>query len=170
MAEQKLDLLKVATRDVTEPGTRAAKIMRRQLCDSCLGGAFPHNRPDDLFSDSCTADIFVLIHPAKDSPTGYTGGLHPYIQGRFDPIRHGDRSNMPSLSYWVDNDPVPLPSSQVLDRKMRQLRSAKAAPEADREDASATFATDRSEYSGRLPWRGPNREGEGFVLDGPVSF
>jgi len=77
MAEQKLDLLKLATREMTEPGTRAPKIMRRQLSYSCFGGAFPHNRPDDLFSDSCTPDISALIHTAKDSPTGYTGGLHP---------------------------------------------------------------------------------------------
>jgi hypothetical protein len=77
MTKQKLDLLKLATRDVTEPSTRAAKIMRRQLDYSCFGGAFPHNAPDDLFSDSCTPDISALIHPAKDSPTGYTGGLQP---------------------------------------------------------------------------------------------
>jgi hypothetical protein len=55
---------------------------------------------------------------------------------------------MPSLSYQVDNGPVILPSLLVLDRKMRQLRSAKAAPEADREDAPAAFATDRLDVGG----------------------
>jgi len=55
---------------------------------------------------------------------------------------------MPSLSYQVDNGPVILPSLQVLDRKMCQLRSAKATPEADREDASAAFATDRLDVGG----------------------
>jgi hypothetical protein len=55
---------------------------------------------------------------------------------------------MPSFAYQVDNGPVILPSLQVLDRKMRQLRSAKAAPEADCEDASATFATDRLDVGG----------------------
>src|SRR5208282_836574 len=41
-----------------------------------------------------------------------------------------------------------LPSLQVLDRKMCQLRSAKAAPEADRENAAASFATDRLDVGG----------------------
>jgi hypothetical protein len=43
---------------------------------------------------------------------------------------------------------VILPSLQVLDRKVCQLRSAKAAPEADRENASAAFATDRLDVGG----------------------
>jgi hypothetical protein len=55
---------------------------------------------------------------------------------------------MPSLSYQIDNCPVILPSLQVLDGKMGQLRSAKAAPEADREDASAAFATDCLDVGG----------------------
>jgi hypothetical protein len=45
---------------------------------------------------------------------------------------------------------VILPSLQVLDRKMCQLRSAKAAPEADRENASAALATDRLDVGGVL--------------------
>ncbi len=148
MAEQKLDLLKFPARDVTEPGTGAAKIMRRQLNYSCFGCALPHHTPDDLLGDSCTPDGSTLIHTAKDSPTGYTGGLHPYVQGRFDPVRHGDCSDMPSFAYQVYNGPVILPSLQVLDRKMRQLRSAKATAEADREDASAALATDRLDVGG----------------------
>ena len=32
MPEQKLDLLKLLTCDVTEPGTRATQVMRRKLC------------------------------------------------------------------------------------------------------------------------------------------
>jgi hypothetical protein len=55
---------------------------------------------------------------------------------------------MPSFAYQVDNGPVIFPSLQVLDRKMCQLRSAKAAPEADRENASAAFATDRLDVGG----------------------
>jgi hypothetical protein len=31
MAEEELDLLKLSARDVTEPGTRAAKIVRRHV-------------------------------------------------------------------------------------------------------------------------------------------
>ncbi len=128
MSEQELDLLKLPTRDVTEPGTPAAKIMRGQLDYSCFGCALPHHTPDDLFGGSCTPDRSALIHTAKDSPTGYARGLHPYFQGRFDPIRHGHGSDKPSLSYQVNTGPVVLPSLQGLDRKMRQLRSAKATP------------------------------------------
>jgi hypothetical protein len=43
---------------------------------------------------------------------------------------------------------VIFPSLQALDRKMRQLRSAEAAPEADHEDTSAAFATDRLDVYG----------------------
>jgi hypothetical protein len=55
---------------------------------------------------------------------------------------------MPSFAYHVDNGPVILPSLQVLDLKMRQLSSAKATAEADREDASAALATDRLDVGG----------------------
>jgi hypothetical protein len=41
MTEQKLDLLHLATRDVTKPGACAVKIMRRQLDYPCFGGALP---------------------------------------------------------------------------------------------------------------------------------
>jgi hypothetical protein len=39
MAEEKLDLLKLPARDLTEPGTRRAKIMRRQLGGELVGPA-----------------------------------------------------------------------------------------------------------------------------------
>jgi hypothetical protein len=94
-----MDLLKLTTGDVTKPGACAAKIMRRQLDYPCFGGAFPHHRPDDLFGDSCPPDESALIHTAKDSPTGYIGGLHPRVQGGFDPVWQGDCSNMPPLAY-----------------------------------------------------------------------
>jgi len=99
MAEQKLDLFKLPARDVTEPSTRAAKIVRCQPCDSCFGCTLPHHTQDDLLGDPCIPDSPTLIHTAKDWPTGYTGGLHPYVQGRFDPVRHGNWSDMPSHPY-----------------------------------------------------------------------
>ncbi len=117
--------------------------MRRQLSYSCFGRALPHHTPDYLFGDSSTPDFSALIHAAEDPPTGNTGGLHPYIQGRFDPIRHGNRPDMPSLANQVHNGPVILPFLQSLDAKMRQLRAAKSTTEADREDGSAALAPDR---------------------------
>jgi hypothetical protein len=75
--KQKLDLLKLPTRDMTEPGTRAAQIMRRQIGYSCFGCTLPHHKSDDLFGDFCAPYESALIHTSKDSPTGYTGGLRP---------------------------------------------------------------------------------------------
>jgi hypothetical protein len=77
MPEQKLDLLKLPTRDVTEPGTRATQVMRRQLWYLCFRGAFLHYGPDDFFGHSSTPDGAALIYAAENSPTGNTGGLHP---------------------------------------------------------------------------------------------
>jgi hypothetical protein len=124
MPEQKLDLLKLPTHDVAEPGTRAAQVMWGQLCNFCLRGALLHNRPDDLFSHPASPNGAALIHAAKNSATGNTGALHSCVQDRFDPVRHGDCTDMPSLADEVDDGVVILPFLQALDRKMRQFRAA----------------------------------------------
>jgi hypothetical protein len=148
MSEQKLDLLKLPACDMAEPGTRAAKVVRRQPCNPCFGSTLSYHTPYDFFGNSCTPDESTFIHTAKYSPAGYTSGLHPNVQGRFNPSWHRDCSNMPSLSYKVNNSPVILPFLQVLDRKVSQLRSAKSTTEADREDGTAALATDLLDVGG----------------------
>ena len=68
MPKKELDLFEFATRDMAETGTRATKIVRRQLFETSLRGEGLYDIPDHLFSQPRSQTIPLLLMDLKTQP------------------------------------------------------------------------------------------------------
>src|SRR5215471_16008559 len=98
--QQKLDLFQLAASGMTEPGARAATIVRRQFSNSGLGRGFLHDMPDDLLRDAFTPDRAPSADAPEQRPRGDVRRRSPAVDHRLYPAghRHGTDVERPCQS------------------------------------------------------------------------
>jgi len=110
MAKQKLNLLQLSSRGVTQTGTRPTKVMRRQLWDTELFGIVLDNMPHDLLRHAITPCGSSSANAAEDSSVNDRSSQQPFIHRSFRPVRNGHGPDMPALSNKIRNRPMIFPT------------------------------------------------------------
>jgi hypothetical protein len=142
MSEQELNLLKLSTSGMAQPGARAPKVMRSQLLDADPSCELFDNAPYDLFCDTCAPDWTRFVY-APEYPSGAdVRHRSPNIQGRFDPIWNWNGSNMTTLSNQVNNGPVILSLLKMVDTEVDEFGSAQSATQQDRQHCTVALPSD----------------------------
>jgi hypothetical protein len=98
VAENKLDLLQLATSGAAEAGTTSPEIIRCEFADADLTSELLEDVPDQLFRHSFTPNFASAAHPPEEAPHFDIGGRSPFIQQAMHPPRHGNGPNVTGLS------------------------------------------------------------------------
>ena len=101
-------MLQFAASGPAQPGAASAEIVRRELRDADLGGKLLDDVPDEFLRHPFAPNFARAAHAAKEAAAGNSSGFHPVVQETMDPIRDGDRSNVPGLPTQVYDCPMPF--------------------------------------------------------------
>jgi hypothetical protein len=101
MPEQKLDLLQFSPGEMTQARATPAKIMGSELRSSSAPGRSLHNVPNGFGRDVVAPERAGSADSAKNEAGRYPRRLRPFVHRPFDPARHGNRSDVLSLTSQV---------------------------------------------------------------------
>jgi hypothetical protein len=117
MAEQELDLFQLASGNMTQPGARATKIVRRELGNAQLWCILLDNVPHDRLRDAVTPCFARFTDASKHPSKGNASRAGPLINQLFGPVRNRNGSNVSTFSYEIYDSPVfiaPLQVAEIL--------------------------------------------------------
>jgi hypothetical protein len=101
--QEKLDLLQLASRCVTEPSTGPPQIVGRQLHHADASGGFLHNVLNGLDRHSISPCPAYFVDPAEQ-PSPVNGGCcEPIVEFGSYPVGNWNRSNVTSLSNQIND-------------------------------------------------------------------
>jgi len=126
MTQEKLNLFYFSASGMTEPRTRASKIMRREFCNSNLSSVLPDNVPDYLLchfvAPNRAGSANAPEHPANSDASRH----QPFIDCPSDPVRYWNCPNVASLTNKIDNGPMIFAPLEMVNRRFRQLTAAES--------------------------------------------
>jgi len=127
VSKQKLNLLQFAASDMAKTGTRAAKIMRRQLMQPELCGVVFDNVPDHSVSHKVAPSLASSTNTSGKLPATYTGRADPLLDRSRHPIRNRHGSDVPAISCQVDYGPVIFSTLNIVQFQCCNLATAQSA-------------------------------------------
>ena len=142
--QQKLDLLQLTARGMTQASAGAPTIVRRQLRDTSPTGVLLDDVPNHLLCDAFSPHVSLFGYAAEDPPVRDARRFKPEIGGRFNPIRHWNGPDVRRLADQVGNDPVVLPLLKVIRPQSSHFASAQAATEHERQHGSVPATLNRN--------------------------
>ena len=83
MAEQELNLIKLAARQVAQPGACPAQVVRCEVLDARTGSRGLDNVPDRLRCDSVAPNFAEAAYSPEDGTSGHTGAAIQSSTERF---------------------------------------------------------------------------------------
>jgi|ERR1017187_5512519 hypothetical protein len=113
MAEKELNLLQLASVDVTQLCTCPPQVMRREMIKLHSPGTIPNHIPDDVFRDSLPPCGSVPADYPEDSAVRDIRYSRPSVDSCLYPDRHRNRADMAALSDEIHDCPVPLTDLDV---------------------------------------------------------
>ena len=113
MTLEKLDLLEFATGQVTEPGARAAQVVRRQLLDADMRGRCLDDMPEHLRRHPVAPDSPGFVDRAEDAALGNGGGCRPLVDCGFNPLWDPHHPVMTTLADQIGDDPGELTANTI---------------------------------------------------------
>ena len=116
MAEQQLDLLKLASGGSAELCARPATIMRRDAGDASLGCIPLEHLPDDFFGHGLALYLVASIHRAEYAALAQTGCGSPGVDRDFHPSRHRNGAHAAVLADEVNDTPAAIALLDVRER------------------------------------------------------
>src|SRR5580700_4304464 len=105
---------------------RATKVMRREFRNSNLSRIVLNDMPDDLLRHFVAPHRTVPTNAAKHSAIGDAGRPQPVVDGRLQPVRHGDRPDMATFADKIDDGPVVFAPLKMVHAKLRQFAAAES--------------------------------------------
>jgi hypothetical protein len=126
VAQEKLDLLEFATRQVTQSRTGAAKVVRCQVLDAGACRRNPDDVPKHLRRHPAAPDPSGLVDGAEHRALSDGGGRCPGVDRGFDPPRDRHGPDVTALADQIGYDPVFFSLLDGLQRERQQFASAQA--------------------------------------------
>src|ERR1017187_7057624 len=108
VAQQQLDLLKLASGGATQFRRRATAIVRRDARDADCGGIRPEHLPDDLLGQGLSLGLVGAVDGPKHAAVHHAGGTGPGIDCHLDPGRYRHGPHAPVLAKEVDYAPTAI--------------------------------------------------------------
>lgn len=108
MAQEELNLVEFSSCKMTQSGTRAPKIVRRQLVDARASRRRPNDVPHDPGGHPIAPDPTDLVDRAEYASVRNCGRGRPAIDGHLHPGRDGNGPYVSAFAHQVGNDPVIL--------------------------------------------------------------
>jgi hypothetical protein len=124
VTQEELDLLELATGQVTQPRARATKVVRGQLLDAGVRSRHADDVPEHVWRHPVTPDPAGLVDGAEHAALRDCGGRRPRVDRGFDPLRDGHGSDMTALADQIGVDSVPFSLLDRLQSERQQLASA----------------------------------------------
>jgi hypothetical protein len=142
VAEKELNLLQLASVDVTQLCTCPPQVVRREIIKLHSLGTVPNHVPDYVFRDSFAPCGSVPADCPEDSAVCDIRCSHPSVDSGLYPDRHRNRADTAALSDEIHDCPVSLPDLDVFFPKRDQFRSSESASEEDGDHGHVTGATE----------------------------
>ena len=129
MAEKELNLLQLASVDVTQLCTCPPQVVRCEMIKLHPLGTVPNHIPDHGFRDSFAPCASVPADCPEDSTVRDIRRYPPSVDCALNPDRHWNRADMAALTDEIDDCPVSLSDLDVLFPKGYQFCSSNSASE-----------------------------------------
>ncbi len=113
MSEQELNLLQLASRRMAEFRARAPQVVRRKAGKARFCRIQLDDVPNDTLRDAIAPRFTRSSHATEYLARMQVSLLDPLIQDRLDPLGHGSRSNVPTLTNEIDDGSVLFSPLQV---------------------------------------------------------
>ena len=139
MAKQKLDLLKLSSRQLAEPCAGPSQVMRSQLSYSGPFCRFLNHMPDGFLGQAGAPDMPASAHSSKDPSLRDTGSCDPDLQFSSHPVWNRNGPDVPALTDHVNNCPMIFPLFKVSQSKVYGFLSPQTASEKKCQESSIPF-------------------------------
>src|SRR5258707_392244 len=123
VAEQKLDLLKLAAGSPAKLGARASQVVGCDAGNANCRGILPEHLPDDLLAQGFASNGARAVHWPEHVPRRDAGGGCPGVYSHFHPRRHRRSTDAAVLSDEIDNAPTSIALLQMGERECCYFRS-----------------------------------------------
>jgi hypothetical protein len=127
MAEQKLDLLQLASGIVTQTRTGPAKVVGREFRQPNLSGIFLHDMPDNLLCHTVAPGSSRSANTQKQFSTRNSGCIRAFIDSFHDPVWDRNSSDVAPLANQIDYCPMAFATLKVIDSQVSKFTAPKAA-------------------------------------------
>src|SRR6266404_2182059 len=160
VAEQKLDLLKLAAGSSAKLGARASQVVGCDAGNANCRGILPEHLPDDLLAQAFACYAARAVHRAEYVTINDSSARRPCVNRHFHPRRHRRGPNPTVLSDEVNDAPPSVTLLDMSERERRHLRSSQPAAEEDGKNGTIAQPANRrdvgrAEESLRLALRQP---------------
>lgn len=105
VAQQKLDLVQLASGLAAQAGTGSTQVMRGQIFNGRSLGAVFGNMPYDPLRYAISPRLAGTAYTPKHAAFVHASRYKPAIDGALDPIRNRDRPNVPALANQIPQWP-----------------------------------------------------------------
>src|SRR5262249_15958796 len=112
MLQQKLNLLKFASRQMAQSGAGPAQVMGRKVRDASSLCRRLHHMPNRLGCDSIAPNLSHATYSSEDD-TIYPSRRGPLLPGTFRPPRNRNGTDVLPFANQVGDDPVPLGDLEI---------------------------------------------------------
>ena len=109
VAEQQLDLLKLAAGGSAQLRAGSAQIVRRQTGETRSPGVASQKLPDNFLAHGLTLDSITTVHRAENVPRDQRCRRCPRIDRHLDPGRHRHGPHPTVLADKIHNAPTSVP-------------------------------------------------------------
>jgi len=127
VAQEQLDLLKLAARGPAQLRARPPQIVGRDARDTGHRRVLLEQLPNDLLAQAGVLNLVRPVHRPEYLTIGGAGSRCPGVDRHFHPCRHRHRAHTAMLPNEIDNAPAAVTLLDVLKRKGRHLGSTEAA-------------------------------------------
>jgi hypothetical protein len=127
MTQQELNLFKLPSSGLAQPGTCAAQIMGRKTCHTYSPRRFLHDVPDGLFRKRLAPWASAPADPAKDPALLNSGSSEPHVKFMHDPVGNRHGAHVSAFADQIDDCPMILALLEILKPKPNRLVPAQSA-------------------------------------------
>jgi len=143
VAQQHLNLFKLATGGAAQLRRGPATIVRRDARDPPSGGVGPEELPNHLLRQHVALHLIATIHGPENKSVHHAGGSGPGIDGDLHPHWHRNGPNPSVLPVQIHDAPPSVALLYVPHRKCGDLGPPYGAAEQDGDDGAVAQSLGR---------------------------
>jgi len=138
MAQEELNLFKLASGLVTKPSAGSAEIVWSKHAETAIRSCLTDDRPDYLRGEPSTPNFAGLHNSAGKNSTLQVCRVNPGVHSRLNPRRDRYGPHMSAFADEVRQNPVILPELEVFNLHRHNLGPAKTTTHQHRQHSFVT--------------------------------